>query len=54
MVVTTADLRPWQGRARQFAILKDKRLSILGSWEQVESASADLIQELLVTEKPSV
>src|SRR2546427_4830853 len=31
LVVTTADLRPWKGRARQFAILKSKRLSVLGT-----------------------
>ena len=52
LVVTAADLRPWKGRARQFAILKNKRLSVLGSWDQLESANEELIQELLVTEKP--
>lgn len=54
LVVTAADLQPWKGRARQFAILRNKRLSVLGSWEQTESASDELIQELLVTEKPGL
>jgi ABC-type transporter Mla maintaining outer membrane lipid asymmetry ATPase subunit MlaF len=54
LVVTTADLRPWKGRAHQFAILKNKRLSVLGSWQQLESASHELIQELLTTEKPDL
>lgn len=53
LVVTTADLRPWKGRARQFAILKNKRLSDLGSWEQLESASVEITQELLATERPN-
>jgi ABC-type transporter Mla maintaining outer membrane lipid asymmetry ATPase subunit MlaF len=53
LVVTTADLRPWQGRARQFAILKSKQLSVLGSWQQLESASDELIQELLATGQPN-
>jgi ABC-type transporter Mla maintaining outer membrane lipid asymmetry ATPase subunit MlaF len=47
LVVTTADLRLWKGRARQFAVLRDRRFVVLGTWEQVETASAELIQELL-------
>lgn len=47
LAVTTADLRPWEGRARQFAVLKDRRLVVLGTWTQLEAASAELIQELL-------
>ncbi len=50
LVVTTADLRPWKGRARQFAVLKNKRLVVLGGWAQLEAAGAELVQELLVAE----
>jgi putative ABC transport system ATP-binding protein len=41
LVVTTADLRPWKGLARQFAVLKDRRFVVLGSWPQVEVASKE-------------
>jgi ABC-type transporter Mla maintaining outer membrane lipid asymmetry ATPase subunit MlaF len=47
LVVTASDLRPWEGRARQFALLQDQRLTILGSWAQMKSAGADLVQELI-------
>jgi ABC-type transporter Mla maintaining outer membrane lipid asymmetry ATPase subunit MlaF len=46
LVVTTNDLRLWRGGARQFAILKDKRLVVLGNWEQVEAAADELVREL--------
>jgi putative ABC transport system ATP-binding protein len=48
IVATTADLRPWEKVARQFAILRGKRLRVLGTWAQLEAASAELLQELLV------
>ncbi len=47
LVATAADLRPWQGRARQFAVLRQQRLVVLGTWAQVEAASAELVRELL-------
>ena len=47
LVVTTADLRLWKGRARQFAVLKDKKFSVFGSWSQLENATDELVQELL-------
>ena len=47
VVVTTADLRPWKGHARQFAVLKNQKLSVLGSWSQLESGTNELVQELL-------
>ncbi|HEY5912389.1 MAG TPA: ATP-binding cassette domain-containing protein [Verrucomicrobiae bacterium] len=47
LVITTADLRPWENLARQFAVLRDRRLVVLGSWQQVQSAQAGLVQELL-------
>ena len=51
LVVTTADLRVWEGRARQFAVLKDKRLVVLGTWEKLEAASEELLHELLTAER---
>ncbi len=50
LVVTAADLRPWKDRARQFAILKNRRFIVLGRWEQVRAASDELVRELLTTE----
>jgi ABC-type transporter Mla maintaining outer membrane lipid asymmetry ATPase subunit MlaF len=47
LVVTTADLRPWKSHAHQFAILKNKHLSVLGTWEQLQAASRELLHELL-------
>jgi ABC-type transporter Mla maintaining outer membrane lipid asymmetry ATPase subunit MlaF len=52
LVVTTADLRPWRDRTQQFAILKEKRFTVLGTWTQVEAASAELLEELLAVENP--
>jgi ABC-type transporter Mla maintaining outer membrane lipid asymmetry ATPase subunit MlaF len=48
LVATTNDLRLWRGRARQFAILKDKNLVTLGDWDRVEAASDELVRELMV------
>lgn len=47
LVVTADDLRPWRKRGKQFAVLKNKRLTALGSWEQVEKATDEQVQELL-------
>jgi putative ABC transport system ATP-binding protein len=47
LVVTTADVRPWKGRARQFAILRDQRFTVLGDWAQLKAASEELLHELL-------
>jgi len=47
LVVTTADLRPWEGHARQFAILKNQRLCVLGTWAQLQATSEELLHELL-------
>jgi len=53
LAVSTADLRPWKGHARQFATLRNKRLSLLGSWAQLEAGSEELVRELLPAELPS-
>ncbi len=47
LVVTTADLRPWKGRPRQFAIVKNRRLLVSGDWNQLQGAGAELLHELL-------
>jgi phospholipid/cholesterol/gamma-HCH transport system ATP-binding protein len=46
LIITTNDLRLWRGEARQFAILKDKHLVVLGDWRKVEAASDELVREL--------
>ena len=47
LVVTTADLRPWKSHARQFAVLKDRRLRMLGTWAQLCAAGEEPLRELL-------
>ena len=51
LVLTAADLRPWKGRARQFAVLQNKQFVVLGDWQKLETASRELVQELLTMEK---
>jgi phospholipid/cholesterol/gamma-HCH transport system ATP-binding protein len=50
LVISTADLRPWRSRARQFAVLRNKRLTVLGGWDKLESADSDLRRELFPAE----
>jgi ABC-type transporter Mla maintaining outer membrane lipid asymmetry ATPase subunit MlaF len=47
LVVTISDLQPWLGLARQFAIVKNQRLTILGERDQLEAAGDELVAELL-------
>jgi ABC-type transporter Mla maintaining outer membrane lipid asymmetry ATPase subunit MlaF len=47
LVVTAADLRPWTNHARQFAVLRNQRLNVLGGKQQLEAASRELLRELL-------
>lgn len=47
LVVTTADFRRWKGHARQFALLRDRSLRVLGDWTQLAAANRDLVRELL-------
>jgi ABC-type transporter Mla maintaining outer membrane lipid asymmetry ATPase subunit MlaF len=49
LLATTNDLRLWPGRARQFAILKDKHLVVLGDWTRVTAATDELVRELTAT-----
>jgi ABC-type transporter Mla maintaining outer membrane lipid asymmetry ATPase subunit MlaF len=50
LVVTTSNLHPWIRRARQFAVLRDRRFSVLGTWSEVEAAKRELVQELMPLE----
>ena len=47
LVATAADLRPWTTLARQFAIIKDAHMTVLGERAQLESADPQLVGELL-------
>ena len=47
LVATAADLRPWTTLARQFAIIKDAHMTVLGERTQLESADPQLVGELL-------
>jgi hypothetical protein len=45
------DLRPWRDRARQFAVLRDGRLHVLGSRAQLADAADSVVKELLADEQ---
>ncbi len=47
LVVTTADFRPWKQHARQFALLRNRSLQVLGDWAQVAAATEDHVRDLL-------
>jgi ABC-type transporter Mla maintaining outer membrane lipid asymmetry ATPase subunit MlaF len=47
IVATADDLRPWQGTRRKFALLHDKKLILLGGWNEVETSIAPIVKELL-------
>jgi ABC-type transporter Mla maintaining outer membrane lipid asymmetry ATPase subunit MlaF len=47
LVVTTPDLRPWTNLARQFAVIKNRHMIVLGDQNKLESASEELLSELL-------
>lgn len=47
VIVTGDDLRPWQGRARQYGILKDGRFRCVGTCPETARSDEALMQELL-------
>jgi len=47
IVATTDDLRAWQHPQRKFAVLDEKKFSVLGAWDAVKSASSAAVKELL-------
>jgi ABC-type transporter Mla maintaining outer membrane lipid asymmetry ATPase subunit MlaF len=52
LVVTADDLRPWQNRARQFAVLKHERLVVLGEWDRLQGTGQEMVDELLAPITP--
>lgn len=47
LIVAADDLKPWRARARQFAVLKDRRFIALGEREQLIGHAEPILQELL-------
>ena len=47
LAVTTDDLKPWQDAGRKFAVLDEKKFTVLGSWRDVESVKDHAVKELL-------
>jgi len=47
LVVTTENLRPWHGRAKQFALLEGRRVTVLGDWQSVERSAEPTVRLLL-------
>src|SRR5476651_1920684 len=49
IVATAEDLRVWKNDARRFALLRDKKFGLLGSWNEVASQDHTIIMELMET-----
>jgi len=47
IVATAEDLRPWKSDARRFALLREKKFSLLGSWNEIVSDDDTIIMELM-------
>jgi ABC-type transporter Mla maintaining outer membrane lipid asymmetry ATPase subunit MlaF len=47
IVATAEDLRPWKNDARHFALLRDKKFGLLGSWKSVASDDDTIVMELM-------
>jgi putative ABC transport system ATP-binding protein len=54
IIAVTDDLRPWRGGNRRFALLKDKHMVPLGSWDETISSTDPLVKELLATPAEAV
>jgi ABC-type transporter Mla maintaining outer membrane lipid asymmetry ATPase subunit MlaF len=52
LVATADDLPVWRHRAGQFAVLKERRWTVLGSWEQLSACADEQVQELLAVGTP--
>lgn len=50
LIVTTADLRPWRGRACRFAVIRDKHFTALGGWAELESEKRESVTDLLLVD----
>lgn len=51
LVVTTNDLRPWEGGPRRYAVLGNQRLTPFANWAGV-AAGGELVKELLARNAP--
>lgn len=47
LVVTTENVRPWRGLAKQFALLENRRFTVLGDWQAVERSTDPTVRLLL-------
>lgn len=47
LVATADDLRPWRDRARQFALLKEQRLVVVGDRQRLTAHPEPLLRDLL-------
>ena len=47
IAVTADDLRPWENARRKFALLHEKKFTMLGAWNEVETADHSAVKELL-------
>jgi phospholipid/cholesterol/gamma-HCH transport system ATP-binding protein len=47
IVATAEDLRAWKNDARHFALLRDKKFGLLGSWNEVASHEDTIVMELM-------
>jgi ABC-type transporter Mla maintaining outer membrane lipid asymmetry ATPase subunit MlaF len=47
LVASADDLRPWRDRARQFALLKDRRFMVLGNQQKLAEHPEPLLRDLL-------
>ena len=47
LVATTASLQPWRGHARSYAILRDRKLVDLGTWDEVELSNDPAVREFV-------
>jgi ABC-type transporter Mla maintaining outer membrane lipid asymmetry ATPase subunit MlaF len=50
VVVTADDLRHWRNDRRKFALLRDKRFTPLGLWNEVEAVNDPVVNELLAVQ----
>jgi ABC-type transporter Mla maintaining outer membrane lipid asymmetry ATPase subunit MlaF len=47
IIVATDDFRPWSDTARQFAVLKEKHLEVIGGRDELQNTSEPAVRELL-------
>jgi ABC-type transporter Mla maintaining outer membrane lipid asymmetry ATPase subunit MlaF len=52
LIVTTDDFRPWRDRARQFAVLRNRRFVVLGGWDLMQASDDEMVHELLAAAPP--